>query len=92
MSREHQEPFSDTAVSQLNFSLSPRPGQEKALGTYFESLKEDTVFAVSHLGQTRVVKAALGYESAALFVLGEFSEGAVKPCSLAKVTYERAAS
>jgi len=70
------------------FPLSPQPGQEEALEAYFESLKEDAVFAVSRFGQTRVVKAALGSESVALFVLGELGEGAVKPWSLAKVTYE----
>ena len=55
---------------------------------YFESLEEDAVFAVSLFGQTRVVKAALGSESTALFVLGAQGEEAVKPWSLAKVTYE----
>jgi hypothetical protein len=70
------------------FPLSPQLGQEEALEAYFESLKEDAVFAVSRFGQTRVVKAALGSESVALFVLGELGEGAVKPWSLAKVTYE----
>jgi hypothetical protein len=70
------------------FPLSPQPGQEKTLEAYFQSLKEDAVFAVSRFGQTTVVKSALGSECAALFVLGELGEGAVKPWSLAKVTYE----
>ena len=46
------------------------------------------VFAISRFGQTTVVKAVLGSECAALFVLGELGEGAVKPWSLAKVTHE----
>jgi len=70
------------------FPLSPQPGQEKTLEAYFQSLKEDAVFAVSRFGQTTVVKAALGSEGAALLVWGELGEGAVKPWSLAKVTHE----
>jgi hypothetical protein len=70
------------------FPRSPQSGQEKTLEAYFQSLKEDAVFAVSRFGRTTVVKAALGSEGAALFVLGELGEGAVKPWSLAKVTHE----
>lgn len=70
------------------FPLSPQPSQEKTLEAYFDSLKEDAVFAVSRFGRTKVVKAALGSDSAELFVLGELGEEAVKPWSLAKVTYE----
>jgi hypothetical protein len=70
------------------FPLSPKRGQGETLEAYFQSLKEDAVFAVSSFGQTTVVKASLGSEGAALFVLGAFGEGAVKPWSLAKVTHE----
>jgi hypothetical protein len=70
------------------FPLCPQPGQEKTLEAYFDSLKEDAVFAVARFGQTKVVKAALSSDSAALFVLGELGEEAVKPWSLAKVTNE----
>ncbi len=70
------------------FPHCPQPGHVKPMEAYFESLEEDAVFAVSRFGQTRVVKAALGSESTALFVLGAQGEEAVKPWSLAKVTYE----
>src|SRR5262245_12910020 len=52
------------------FPLPPRPGQEKPLDAYLDRLDEFAVFAVSRFGQTKVVKAALGSESTALFVLG----------------------
>lgn len=70
------------------FPLSPQLGHEKPLEAYFDSLKVDAVFAVSRFGQTKVVKAALSSESNALFVLGAHGEEAVKPWSLAKVTFE----
>ena len=70
------------------FPLSPQSGHEKPLEAYFDSLEVDTIFAVSRFGQTKVVKAALSSESTALFILGTFGEEAIKPWSLAKVTYE----
>jgi len=70
------------------FPLSPQPDEEKPLEAYFDSLEEDAVFAVSRFGRTEVVKAALCSDSTELFVLGQQGAGAVKPWSLAKVTYE----
>ena len=70
------------------FPLSPQSGHEKPLEAYFDSLEVDAVFAVSRFGQTKVIKAALSSESTALFVLGAHGKEAIKPWSLAKVTYE----
>lgn len=70
------------------FPLSPQLGHEKPLEAYLDRLDEDAVFAVSRFGQTKVVQAALGSEGTALFVLGAQGDEAVKPWSLARVTYE----
>ncbi len=70
------------------FPRSPQDGQVETLEAYFGNLEEGEVFAVSRFGGTKVVKTALASDNAALFVLGEQGEGAVKPWSLAKVTYE----
>lgn len=70
------------------FPLCPQPGQENPLEAYFNRLEEDAVFAVTRFGQTDVVQAALCFDQKELVVLGSQQEGAVKPWSLAKVTFE----
>lgn len=70
------------------FPLSPQSDYAEPLKAYFDSLKADSIFAVSPFGQTEVVKAALSTDRTALFVLGAHGEEAIKPWSLAKVTYE----
>lgn len=70
------------------FPLSPQSDYAEPLKAYFDSLKADSIFAVSPFGQTAVVKAAWSTDGTALFVLGAHGEEAIKPWSLAKVTYE----
>ncbi len=71
------------------FPLCPQSGDDKPLETYFAGLEEDAVFAVTRFGQTSVVQAGLRSDGHELFVLGAQQEGAVKPWSLAKVTFEK---
>ncbi len=70
------------------FPLCPKPDHKKPLKAYFDRLEKDAVFAVSPFGQTQVAKAATSSEGSSLFVLGAIVGQAVKPWSLAKVTYE----
>ncbi|ANB33901.1 hypothetical protein M2324_004039 [Rhodovulum sulfidophilum] len=70
------------------FPLCPDPNDENPLAVYFERLKEGEVFAISSFGQTKVAKAALSAYRAAVYVMGEHEEGAIKPWSLAAVTLE----
>ena len=70
------------------FPLCPNPDHKKPLKAYFDRLEKDAVFAVSPWGQTQVAKAATSSEGSSLFILGALVGQAVKPWSLAKVTYE----
>jgi hypothetical protein len=70
------------------FPACPQPIHEKPLEAYFDRLKAGEVFAVSPFGQTKVGKAAMSSVGTALFVLGEHGEEAIKPWSLAQVTFE----
>ena len=70
------------------FPLCPNPDHEKPLKAYLDRLEEDAIFAVSPWGQTQVSKAATNSEGSSLFILGALVGQAVKPWSLAKVTYE----
>lgn len=70
------------------FPLCPNPDRLMPLRTYFENLDEDAVFVVTPFGQSKVIKKSLSSSGDELFVLGSQEAGAVKPWSLAKVTYE----
>lgn len=70
------------------FPFSPQSGREKPLEAYFDGLEVDAVFAVTRFGHTKVVQTALSTNGTELFVLGAQEGEAVKPWSLAKVTYE----
>lgn len=70
------------------FPLSPQSISDKPLEAYFEGLGPEAVFAVTRFGQTKVVQAALSHNRTELFVLGEQDGEAVKPWSLARITYE----
>ena len=70
------------------FPACPKTSEDAPLSAYFERLKTGTVFSITPFGQGTVGKAALSQDGAALFILGEHGEDAIKPWSLAKVTFE----
>lgn len=70
------------------FPLCPSTNAEAPLSTYFARLKEGAVAVVSPWDETRVGKVALAKNDQAIYVLGEHSEGALKPWSLCQITFE----
>lgn len=70
------------------FPLCPETTGEMPLETYHRRLKEGSVAAVTPFNQTTVNKAATSADGSALFILGYHGEGAIKPWSLAQVTFE----
>lgn len=70
------------------FPLCPDASCDAPLKTYFDRLRTGMVAVVSPLGDTRVGKAAMSEDGRAVFLLGEHGEGAIKPWSLAQITYE----
>lgn len=70
------------------FPLCPKATDEKPLASYYARLEEGAIAVVSPFGVTKVGKAALSEDGAALFILGEHGEEAIKPWSLAQVTFE----
>jgi len=70
------------------FPLCPKTTEEKPLTSYYDRLKEGAIAVVSPFGNTKVGKAAWSADGTALFILGEHGEEAIKPWSLAQVTFE----
>lgn len=70
------------------FPLCPQTTEEGRLATYHDRLKEGAIAVISPFGNTKVGKAALAAGGTALFILGEHDKGAIKPWSLARVTFE----
>lgn len=70
------------------FPLCPETTEEMPLDTYYRRLKEGSVAVVTPFDQTTVGKAAKSADGTALFILGAHGEGAIKPWSLAQVTFE----
>lgn len=53
-----------------------------------ERLEEGSVAVITPWGETKVGKAAMSTDGRAVFILGEHGDGAIKPWSLAQVTFE----
>lgn len=70
------------------FPLCPETTEETPLDTYYSRLEEGSVAVVTPFDQTMVGKAAKSADGTALFILGAHGEGAIKPWSLAQVTFE----
>lgn len=70
------------------FPLCPATTDEAPLETYCSRLQSGVVAVLSPFGKTKVGKSAMSADSKKLFILGEHDEGAVKPWSLAQVTFE----
>ncbi|MBO9457385.1 HNH endonuclease [Paracoccus sp. R12_1] len=72
------------------FPLCPSTADEMPLATYFARLEAGAIAVISPWGETRVSKAAMLEDGSAVFILGEHETGAVKPFSLARITFEDA--
>ncbi len=70
------------------FPLSPQEEESRTLGEYFDRLVKDALFAATRFGSTKVVEFGRSADGSELFVLGEFTDGAVKPWSLVRITFE----
>jgi len=70
------------------FPLCPDTAEEMPLETYHRRLKEGSVAVVTPFDQTQVGTAAKSADRTAVFILGDHGEGAIKPWSLAQVTFE----
>jgi hypothetical protein len=70
------------------FPLCPDVNDEAPLSTYFARLKKGAIANISPWGETKVGEAAMSKDGQAVFVLGEHSEGSIKPWSLAQITFE----
>ena len=70
------------------FPLCPETTEETPLANYYGHLKEGAIAVISPFGETKVGKAAMSAGGTALFILGEHGAGAIKPWSLAQVTFE----
>lgn len=70
------------------FPMCPEVNEEKPLEKYLERLDEGSVAVITPWGETKVGKAAMSTDGRAVFILGEHGDGAIKPWSLAQVTFE----
>lgn len=70
------------------FPLCPDPQTDSPLDAYLDRLTPGVVAVVSPYGETRVGTALRTPDGGAILLLGEHGKEAIKPWSLAKVTYE----
>lgn len=70
------------------FPLCPDTSDGAPLATYFARLEKGAVAVISPWGETRVGEAAMSEVGTAIFLLGEHGEDAIKPWSLAQITFE----
>lgn len=70
------------------FPLCPEPKDEAPLATYFPCLQEGAVAVISPWGETKVGRAAMSEDGTAIFILGSHGGDAIKPWSLAQITFE----
>ena len=70
------------------FPLCPDTSEEAPLTTYHSRLKVGAIAVISPFGETKIGKATMSTDGTALFILGEHGERAIKPWSLAQVTFE----
>jgi hypothetical protein len=70
------------------FPLCPSTAEEVPLARYYERLAPGKVAAVSPYTTTLVDKAAISEDGAKVYILGSHGEDAIKPWSLACVTFE----
>jgi len=70
------------------FPLCPETTDETPLATYYARMTEGAIAVISPFGETKIGKVAISADGSALFILGDHGEGAIKPWSLAQVTFE----
>lgn len=70
------------------FPLCPDTKDTAPLATYFARLKKGAVAVVSPWGETKVGEVAMTDGGNAVYLLGEHGEDAIKPWSLAQITFE----
>ena len=70
------------------FPLCPDVLDETPLATYHSRLTEGETAVISPWGETKVGKAAIAADGSAVFLLGDHGSEAVKPWSLAQITFE----
>lgn len=70
------------------FPLCPSTADETPLATYFACLEAGAIAVISPWGETKVGKAAISGDGTAVFILGDHGKEAVKPWSIARITFE----
>jgi hypothetical protein len=70
------------------FPLCPDTKDPAPLATYFARLQKGAVAVVSPWGETKVGEVAMTDGGNAIFLLGEHGEDAIKPWSIAQITFE----
>ncbi len=70
------------------FPLCPDTKDAAPLATYFARLTKDAVAVISPWGETKVGEVAMVNSGTAICLLGEQGEDAIKPWSIAQITFE----
>lgn len=70
------------------FPLCPAAGEDRPMEVYYDRLKVGEIAVISPYGETRVGDVAWSPGRDGILILGEHGKDAIKPWSLAKVTYE----
>ncbi len=71
-----------------DFPACPPPGTSTPLEAYAAHLQPGTTFCVTRYNRSEVLQVAFSADRRSLWVLCEFADEAIKPWSLAKITYE----